>query len=238
LRDYAVVGDGRTVALIASDGSVDWLAWPNLDSPSVFAAVVDADRGGNVTLAPTVPYQVSRAYLPATNVLRTRFTTADGVVEVTEPLTLSEPGALVPGRELVRRVDGISGAVPIEWRVRPRFEYGAHQPTIGFRSGVPVASHGGTAVAVRAWGVGEPECVAGTIGGRATITTGDQGLIALAYADGEPLVLPSRADCDARLDHTAEVWRRWTRRLTYAGPWRDAVVRSALALKLLVFAPS
>src|SRR6266540_4172759 len=136
LRDYAVIGDGRTVGLVARDGAVDWLPWPDLHSPSVFAAVLDATRGGCVRLEPEVPYSVSRSYLPETNVLRTSFTTALGTVAVTDALTLSDHASLVPARELVRQVEGLSGAVPLGWRVEPRFGYGARTARLGSRDAV------------------------------------------------------------------------------------------------------
>ncbi len=238
LRDYAVIGDGRTVGLVARDGAVDWLPWPDLHSPSVFAAVLDATRGGCVRLEPEVPYSVSRSYLPETNVLRTSFTTALGTVAVTDALTLSDHASLVPARELVRQVEGLSGAVPLGWRVEPRFGYGARTARLGSRAGVPVASWGGEAVAVSTWDAGEPRCEAGSIQGRMHLEAGSSAVIAVTYADQEPLVLPSREDCEARLHHTVRAWRRWAAGRTYPRLWRDAVMRSALALKLLVFAPS
>ncbi|HEX6075257.1 MAG TPA: glycoside hydrolase family 15 protein [Micromonosporaceae bacterium] len=238
LRDYAVIGDGRTVALVARDGSVDWLAWPNLDSPSVLAAVLDPERGGCFRLEPEDPYTTSRRYLPHTNVLETRFTTATGTVTATDTLTLTDHPSLVPDGELVRRIDCQAGVVPLTWRVTPRFGYGAHTPRIRVRAGATVASHGSEAVAVSAWNAGEPRCEAGSVHGRFRLDAGSRAVIAMTYAGQEPLVLPSSADCEARVDHTVEVWRRWTGRRSFPEPWRDAVIRSALALKLLVFAPS
>ena len=237
IRDYAAVGDGRTVALVGRDGSVDWLCLPDLDSPSVFGALLDTGRGGRGTLAPDVPHRAERRYLPGTNVLETTFTTTDGVVRVTDALTL--PGAgLAPLRELARRVEGLSGTVPMGWSIQPRFGYGEWGATIGWRSGVPVAAAGNHALAVCSWDAGSPDVAAGSISGRFEAGPGTRALIALCAADGEPAVLPGRAEVEQRLDDTVTGWQRWGRCPGYDGPWREAVTRSALALKLLVFAPS
>jgi GH15 family glucan-1,4-alpha-glucosidase len=237
IADYAAIGDGRTVALVASDGAIDWLCLPDLDSASVFGALLDAERGGSFTLGPEAPFETTRRYVPETNVLETTFTTAAGRVRVTDAMTLPTHG-LSPYRELVRRIAGLAGTVPVRWSVEPRFGYGETRTRIERRAGVPVAVDGADALAVRAWDAGEPECDEHAISGRFELTEGAESLLVLSAAHQEPLVLPGRAEAESRLEATAESWRGWVSEREYDGPWRDAVVRSALALKLLVYAPS
>ena len=235
--DYAAIGDGRTVALVAGDGSIDWLCLPDLDSPSVFAAVLDADRGGSFAVRPAAPAQTERRYLPDTNVLETTFITARGVVRVTDALAL--PNAdLGPARELIRRVDGIAGSVDMEWRITPAFGYGQLPARLGRRGDIPVALGGPDALAICSWGAGDPQIDEGAIFGHFTATEASTALVVLSAAHQEPLVFPSRAGVEARLDATIAYWRRWAAERSYDGPWRGAVVRSALALKLLFHAPS
>jgi len=237
ISSYAAIGDGRTVALVARDGSIDWLPLPELDSPSVFGAVLDAGSGGQFALCPEAPYAVERRYVPGTNVLETVFSTDTGTVRVTDALTVPA-GGLGPLRELARRVEGLAGSVRMAWSVEPRFGYAGVSSRVGWRAGVPVATAGGDALAVCAFEAGAPEFRAGVIRGRFEARAGTRALLALSAAHREPLVVPTRGDAEARLDATATIWQRWSDGLTYAGPFREAVLRSALALKLLVHAGS
>jgi GH15 family glucan-1,4-alpha-glucosidase len=237
LRDYAAIGDGRTVALIARDCSIDWLCLPDLDSASVFAAVLDAERGGSFQLAPDCPFTTERRYLPGTNVLETTFITGEGVVRVIDAMLL--PGAgLAPSRELARRVEGVSGRVPMRWRVEPRYAYGSRRTRIGLRGGIPVASCEQDAFALSAWGAGEPVLDERSISGSFVASQGHAALIVLSAAHQEPLVFPSRVDVESRCEMTRAFWHDWAASRTYEGPWREPVIRSALALKLLIHAPS
>ena len=147
------------------DGSIDWLCLPDLDSPSVFAAVLDADRGGRFALQPEIPAQVERRYVPDTNVLETTFITGQGVVRVTDAMAL--PGSeLGPSRELIRRIEGLSGRVPMRWRITPAFGYGASPPRIERRGRIPVAVAGPDALAVCSWEAGEAQIDDAAISGR------------------------------------------------------------------------
>ena len=237
IRDYAAIGDGRTVALVARDGSIDWLPFPSIDSPTVFGALLDAGRGGAFSLAPDRPYEVTRRYVPGTNILETTFSTDTGAASVTDAMTVPA-GGLVPFRELARQVRGLRGTVAMQWRVEPRFGYGGARTRVGRRREVPVAAAGADAVAVCSFEAGDPEIGEGSISGRFEIGAGESALIALSFAHQEPLVFPTRTEVETRTVEAHEVWHRWSACSDYRGRWKDAVERSGLALKLLFYAPT
>ncbi|MEO6996586.1 MAG: glycoside hydrolase family 15 protein [Terracoccus sp.] len=237
IEQYAAIGDGRTVALVAADGSIDWWCLPDIDGDAVCWALLDADSGGRFTLQPTTAFSVARRYVANTNVLETTYTTATGQIRVTDALLLGEPG-LAPLRELYRRVDGVSGRVVMHWQFAPRFDFGRSPTRLVWRAGVAVAQGRGQALAVCTWAAGDPELRPTLLSAQFTLDAGESAGILLAYASGEPLVLPPRAEVEKRLQETCRTWRDWAKSRSYDGPWREAVMRSALALKLLVHAPS
>ncbi len=237
IREYAIVGDGRSSALIGSDGAIDWMCLPNMDSPSAFGAILDAGRGGSFTLQPAVPFHSSRRYVPDTNVLETTFHTATGHVRVTDAMTLPDAG-LAPMRELTRLIEGVAGSVPMHWRFAPRGGYGLVRPRFERRGEVPIATWGGRAVAACHWNAGTPRYTDDAFESAFDLGAGERAIVALVVASGEPIVFPGRDDVVRRLQYTLAFWKAWAGSRTYDGPWGDLVRRSALVLKLLIFAPS
>jgi GH15 family glucan-1,4-alpha-glucosidase len=211
---------------------LDWLPLPDFASPGVFAAIVDAERGGRFELRPDEPFRAERRYVPGTNVLETTFETSGGSVRVTDALAL--PGTpTLPWNELARRIEGVGGSVPMRWRVSPRFEW-LEPGTVCGGDGTPVITHGRHSIAVQSWDAGDAEVADGDVYGSFTIREGERALLALGCFHSEPVLLPDRDSVEARLDETVSYWRTWLSAGDYDGPWRDEVLRSALTLGLLV----
>jgi len=222
---------------VGANGSVDFMSLPSLHAPTTFAALLDPGRGGYFTLAPVGEFEAARRYLGRTNVLETTYRTGDGVVRVTEALTLQD-GGLLPWVELARRIEGVEGSVRLEWRMEPRFDWGRKLPQIERHGDVLVASGDELQLAIRSWDAGEVEAQEDALTGSFEIASDERALLALIAAHGQPLHTPSREHVEARLDSTCRVWERWLGFWDYDGPWEEEVARSALALKLLVYAPS
>jgi GH15 family glucan-1,4-alpha-glucosidase len=238
IGSYAAIGDGRTIALVAADGSVDFMSLPSLHAPTTFAALLDPERGGRFTLAPTGEFDVARRYVGRTNVLETTYRTGGGVVRVTEALTLQD-GGLLPWVELARRIEGVEGSVSLEWRLEPRFDWGRERPRIVGRGDLLITAEGaGLHLSVHSWDAGQIEPEEDALAGSFEVAAGERALLVLVAAHEQPLHAPSRDHVEARLDATCRVWERWLGFWAYDGPWEEEVARSALALKLLVYAPN
>jgi GH15 family glucan-1,4-alpha-glucosidase len=236
IEAYAAIGDGRTTALVAQDGSVDFMSLPEMHCPTTFGALLDAKKGGRFVLQPEDSFDVERRYLERSNVLETTYRTKNGVARVTEGIVLQN-GGLLPWVELTRRVEGLSGSVPMRWSVEPRFDWGRTEPRILRRREVPVAEGENLALGVHAFGAGEPVLSDGRIEGSFTALEGSRALLSACCTDGQPIPIPRRDHVERRLDATVDVWRRWVDSWDYHGRWEDEIARSALALKLLVYAP-
>jgi GH15 family glucan-1,4-alpha-glucosidase len=232
IEDYAAIGDGRTLALVGRDGSIDWMCLPELDSPSVFGALLDPPRGGRFAVEPVDPYTVQRAYLERTNVLQTTFTTDTGSVTLTDAVTM-DAGQVTPWRELVRSLKGVSGHVTLRWHLEPRFGYGERAGEFRRGANALVTIDGDLQLALLAWGIGDPEIRNGAAAGEFGLGEGDEAMLVLVAAGEHPLALPTRDSVARRLQDTCRVWRAWVSGHTYDGPWSSALERSLLALRLL-----
>jgi GH15 family glucan-1,4-alpha-glucosidase len=237
IADYGVIGNERTAALVALDGSIDFLCLPRFDSDGAFAALLDPDRGGSFSLRPTVPYEASHRYLPQTNVLETTFRTAGGEARVVDALSIPLTGP-PKWEELIRRVEWVAGTVPMRWHLDPRLGWGSREPEIVERAGAMAFRDAGIALVVRAWDAGQPAPAERGVAAEFEVTEGSAPLLDLAAYDDQPWLLSDRDTIETRLGETCEYWRRWLDGGSYDGPWKEAVERSALALAMLVHAPS
>jgi GH15 family glucan-1,4-alpha-glucosidase len=244
IGDYAVIGDCRSAALVSSGGSIDWLCVPRFDSPAVFASILDTQRGGCFRVSPTEASSTTRRYIGHSNVLETTFTTASGVLRVTDLMPVdSETGKareLWPDHEILRRVECLDGRVEVEVIFDPRFEYGRVTPRISRRRpGLFYCEHGTGVLALStdiplAW-AREQRGLAGTV----LLEAGGYRYLSMTHAHGMPDVLaPIGEHADRRIDRSIRWWEEWAATCKYEGPHREIVLRSALVLKLLSYAPS
>jgi GH15 family glucan-1,4-alpha-glucosidase len=220
IEDYAVLADGRTVALIATDGSVDWWALPTLDSPPVLAGLLDPDGGARLSLAPSADYQVTRHYLDGTNVVETVYSTPTGAARVTAALNVGSAGRLA-WTELAQRIDVLAGFVHMSWSFTPGDRFGRANPQVSDRGGTPVASIEDQTLAVIVDGLPPGVLTSHNVSGRVRLHQGARALLAVVATDTEPLFIPASAAIQSRLDRTIGSWRRWAdcSPATAAGTW-------------------
>jgi len=245
IEGYGLIGNGRTVALVGADGSIDWCPFARIDHPSVFARILDAERGGYWQIVPDEPWTVERHYLDDTNILVTEFTTASGVVQVTDLMPsiafgsdLGVTQSLWDGM-LLRFVRGVRGTVRMRQILDPRFDYARDETRfeiIHGRGAIACSDHGALRVV-------SSELL--TIDDNALTTefelsAGQASYFSINYHSSGATVwmdLPPNV-AQELLDREIEGWQRWISRCTYTGPWAADVRRSALTLKLLDYLPS
>lgn len=239
IQNYGIIGNMRTAALVSIAGSIDWFCFPHFDSPSVFAAVLDHEKGGRFEIGVTPEHvRTKQFYWPDTNILITRFYSAGGIAEIEDfmPPGLSNDSAW--RHSLVRRVRVTQGSMGFRMRCHPAFDYAraTHQTVVtkqgaGFHSAglslglatdMPLATDGRGATAV--FTLHEEQSAVFVLGG----IRSDEGC--------GPC--PSIVEADELFEQTVNYWRRWLSKCTYAGRWREMVHRSALTLKLLTFEPT
>ena len=238
LDAYSALGDGRAVALSGADGSIDWWCVPNMDSPPLFDRLLSPDAGGRFSITPAEPFEVERAYRDGSNVHETTFITAGGRVRLTESLNSGTAGRL-PWAELARRLDGLEGSVAFDVEIVFGDRAGTVSPYLAPNANATVF-HAGPVLGLLRFSeaVEVTERNDRRVRGRVTVAAGDRAILAVIAGSDEPLVSPAIEDIDRRIDVSDEEWRTWSDRIAYDGPHRQTVLRSALALKLLLYSPT
>lgn len=244
ISDYGLIGDCHTAALVSRDGSIDWLCAPRFDSPSLFARLLDAGRGGCFAIRPEGDFTATSAYMPDTSVLVTTYRTESGVVTLTDFMPIRPgsgrlPYALVDApRQIVRLVEGIEGEVNLRVIFQPRPNFGASSPAMTVtEAGVRLCLDEGHAVHLRS------SCPLTLAGGVAQanlpLSAGQRLALVLDMADsprrlgGSPL-----EEAASQLAATRAFWHEFESRCTYRGHYQAAVMRSIITLKLLTYAPT
>jgi GH15 family glucan-1,4-alpha-glucosidase len=239
IEDYGVIGDCRTAVLISRAGSVGWLCLPDFSSPSVFADILDRSVAGQFSIKPHGEFKTTRRYVDKTLVLETTFEGSQGAVRLTDVVpVLDGAESLQPMREILRIMEGLSGELDLEICVEPRPNYGRTKPQtrdrgrlgwsyswsnelLSVRSDVPLSRAG--------------EALQASV----RIRAGERVCLSLCYVKADLGVLPLLGrDAAERLERTIKWWQGWSDRCTYDGPYKNAVLRSALTLKLLNFSIS
>lgn len=241
IENYGVIGDCHTVALVGLNGSIDWLCFPVFDSPSVFGALLDDQKGGRFQIVPAEEnYKARQMYLPDTNILITRFFTEDGLAELTDFMPVDDDKNPTWNHRVVRQIKVIKGSVKFRLVCQPAFDYARAKHTIEtFPDGVAFRSKDlnlslVSQVALQVNGLAAE--------GEFNLKSGQDAIFILQRLDGDKLNPPSSQpnleEFEAIFQQTSDFWRKWLAQCTYTGRWREMVHRSALVLKLLTYAPN
>ncbi|MGW9171565.1 glycoside hydrolase family 15 protein [Streptomyces decoyicus] len=237
IAEHGLIGDMRTAALVGTNGTIDWYCCTRFDAPSVFAAILDADRGGAFELAPDVPARTKQFYFPDTNILITRFFADHGVGEVQDFMPIVDDSREADRHRLIRRVLCVRGSLPFTVRVAPRFDYGRSTHTVSTRQGHTVFDSPDLSLALTSSvpvEIDGPDATSSF-----TLAEGETAVFALdRIGEGvEPRACPV-TEAEELFGATVRYWRRWLSHSRYRGRWREMVHRSALTLKLLTYAPT
>lgn len=239
IEDYGLIGNMQTAALVGKNGSIDWLCVPHFDSPSVFAGILDENRGGQFRISPRVAQAHSKQfYWPETNVLITRFLCADGVVELADFMVIADEAKRPDHHLLIRIVTGLSGEVPMQVDCQPAFNYGRepHEVVVTPHGACFHSSTQSLGVATETQLHQENTAVTSDF----ILAEGQKAIFVLQPIQrGQGCGLPFSAEQASQFfAETVDYWQRWLAGCSYTGRWREMVHRSALVLKLLTFEPT
>lgn len=243
IEDYAALGNCHSMALVSRHGSIDWWCPQRFDHPSVFAAILDDRVGGRFSVRFRDPVRVERRYREGTNVLETEFRGRRGTLRLVDcvPVAADESTEVLDVHHgIVRRLECTAGRVEVDVVYEPRWDYGRVPAQLKRRGSLGLyTEHRADALVLRSQLPLEITPGGEAARGSATMHEGDRARLVLSFARREPLVISDLdAGVDRTIEQTAAWWRSWSDGTTYEGPYRDAVRRSGLVLRMLAFAPS
>lgn len=235
IENYGVIGDLRTVALIGKNGSIDFLCFPNFDSPSIFAALLDSEKGGFFQISPIQENVESKQlYIPDTNILLTRFLYQDGIGEITDFMPIA---AKREKNVLIRKVLNIKGQITYRMRFCPRFNYGrSSHKSKHLKNTLIFTSEGKDSQGLRLKSSVPLQLRHGDGFAEFTLKPGETAEFILEnlQAEGNSFETDSKDFIENSFIQTLNYWKEWVAKSTYNGLWREMVMRSALVLKLLI----
>lgn len=237
IADHGLIGDLQTAALVTTDGTIDWFCCPRFDSPSVFAALLDHDRGGYFRIAPDGhDYVTKQLYFPDSAVLVTRFMSEDGVGEVYDFMPIDKPEQATANHRLVRTVHVIRGQMRFTMECAPRFDYGRAGHTLELRGDGAIFRTPDLSLTLLS--TMEIERYGDDVHANFTLEAGHgAGILLESAAERQPGGI-GHGEITEMFEQTVSYWRAWLAKSTYQGRWRETVSRSAMALKLMTYAPS
>jgi GH15 family glucan-1,4-alpha-glucosidase len=240
IENYGIIGNMRTAALVGMNGSIDWYCSPNFDSPSVFGAILDDEKGGRFKIAPVAERVKSRQfYWPSTNILVTRFLHEDGIAELEDFMPVGLPADSKWYHHLYRRIRCVRGTVKIRVECKPAFNYGREPHELTVRK-TGARFHSASKSLQLCCGESLREEEGGTAAAEFVLEEGKSRVFTLSDEDasGDSPCPASEAEGEELFQQTVKFWHRWLAHSTYRGRWRERVERSALVLKLLTFEPT
>lgn len=240
IEDHGIIGDMHTAALVGVDGTIDWFCFPFFDSPSVFAAILDDEKGGRFMITPSIEGAAfNQFYWPETNVLTTQFLSADGVGEVTDYMPVGAAAREFGYHQIVRRVSVVRGEMMFRMVCTPAFDYGRgrHETVIVDEGALFHSAELSLMLATRQE---LRHARGGGVAAEFSLRQGETALFVLKQVDPDLQIIPAISEDEAheQFQHTVAYWRHWISNCRYRGRWREVVHRSALVLKLLTFEPS
>lgn len=245
ISDYSLIGNCRSAALVSKYGSIDWCCLPDFHSSSIFAAILDNDIGGYFSIHPVSTFRSNQHYIENTNIVENYFENEEGKVCLIDGFTATEETekmqTLFPDHEILRLVEGVSGNTKMKMEFYPRLNYGKSSVSLTdqHKAGIQFAHKENTFILQSTLDQSVLKISNGIVKSEFVVKEGEKIVFSLSCSGQCPAIIPEIRDTGwQRMQRTIQYWKNWAGKCRYKGVFKDQVIRSVLALKLLTYAPS